>query len=129
MDPLGDEIRRRLGRAIRGVLDGEGVDETDAASAGREDDEFRIRRRVQQRRRCLEEQQWADGIDGEMVGHLGRRRYLRCAKVFRHAGVGDNDVEPGDAVLRDERFHGLFCVTLGCAVDLHHYYLTVGAVW
>lgn len=129
MDPARDEVRRGLGRAVRGVLDGQVLDHGETAGAGRQDDEFGIRRCVQQRRRGLEEQQRRHGVDREVVCHLGRGRVARRSEVLGHARVGDHDVQVRDGVLRHERFDRHWRVRRRCAVNLHDDHPAVVAMW
>ena len=114
-----DEVESCLGSAVgadgpRNVL-GAG----DGSDTRRDDGEFGLLRSLQQWQNSLEEPDWTVDVDVDVLGQVGSLGLgdLEESFGFEDAGVGDDNVKMGDALVLDA-CDGVCCVGLGGAVDL-----------
>ena len=114
-----DEVEGGLGSAVgadgpRNVL-GAG----DGSDTRRDDGEFGLLRSLQQWQNSLEEPDWTVDVDIDVLDQVGGLGHGNLKEGLRleDAGIGDDHVEVGDALVLDGG-DGVCCVGLGSAVDL-----------
>lgn len=118
MDPIHQKIHRSFRWAVCRSLHYTRGSQADAAGTARDDDEFWLRCCLQERQRCLEQDERAYSVDVEMLLYLFNWCFSGKAEIVCDSGIGDHDVEFVDAVYGGYMLNGRFRVCGGGAVDL-----------
>lgn len=123
-----EPIQDGLGRAIRCRRKRHHLHAANTPERRTDADELTwLRRLLQERQDGLEQEQWAVGVDGHVLGDGGEGHGRDGRVVGCDAGIGDDGVEVGDAVRGLQGGDGGAGVRGGFAVEFHDDQVAAGA--